>query len=91
MVDLLPGRADIKIVSWPGERNAGDLLCCINIDGFAVIVAQNLNRRVSLITQAFRTPLAQPVRAGDTVAVAVLSKERLTHTGAREVSGERCV
>ena len=26
LVDLLPGRADIKIVSWPGERNAGDLL-----------------------------------------------------------------
>lgn len=49
-----------QIISRPGGRNTGDLHCRINIDTLSIIIPQNLNRRIPLLSQTLRTPLSHP-------------------------------
>ena len=51
----------------------------VNVHVIAIIVAQNINCRVSLIAQIFAAPLRHPVRTGNSLSVAILCQYRLTH------------
>ena len=57
---LLPGSADIQIISRPGGWNPGNLLRSIDIHILAVKTSEDLNRRISLFPQFLTLPLSHP-------------------------------
>ena len=71
------GGSYIQIESGPGAWNAFYGLCGIDIDGIAVIIAQNLGGAVALIGQGFAAPLAHAVRTDHSFTIALLGQDGL--------------
>lgn len=53
LTDFRSGGADFQIVARPGGGNAGDGLCGVNVHVIPVVVAEDLNGRVALVSQRF--------------------------------------
>lgn len=84
---LVTGGADAQVVAGPGGGHAGNQLSGIDVHVIAVVVADDLNGGVTLVSQVLGTPLAQTV-ARDPVPVAVRGKYGLAHAGAGQVVGK---
>ena len=56
-----PLETDGQIIAWPGGRNTGDLFGGVDVHIISVIIAKDINGRVSLIPQILGTPLAHGV------------------------------
>ena len=90
LTDFRTGGADGQIVSGPGRRNLGNLVRGIDVHIIAIIVPDNLYRRVSFVGQIFGAPLFQP-RTGDALSVTVRREDRLSDTGAGEIVGKNII
>lgn len=50
-----------QIISRPGRRDSCNLHCRVDIDALPIIIPQNLNGGISLLSQRLGTPLGHPV------------------------------
>ena len=66
------GRSNCQIRSRPGRWNSCYLLRGIDINAASVIITQNLNRTVTLISQIPRSPLSHPPAAGYIFTITIL-------------------
>ncbi len=69
---FVSGGTKSQIITWPGGRNAGDLLCSVDVDAGAVVMAQDLNGAVTALTQGAGTPLCHPVWTANLPPITVL-------------------
>lgn len=81
---LVAGSADGQIVTRPGGWHTGNGYGGVDIHIAAIIVVDNVDGRVAAFSQVFGTPLAQPF-AGGALSVTVGGKDRLPHTGTRQI------
>ena len=81
LTHLIPAGTNLEIFSGPGSRNTGNLFCFIDVHIASIIITEDFYGAVILIPQIFGTPLAEPVGAGDSLAVAVLGQNGLFDIG----------
>lgn len=60
MAYLISGRTDGQFIAGPGDRNAGNLLCCVDVNAFPVKIPEDLNGTVALLSKGTGAPLGQP-------------------------------
>ncbi len=91
LAHFIPPGANVQVFPGPGSRDAGNFLRLIDIHVASIIVAQNLNRAVILVSQVLRAPLAQPIRAGNPLAIAILGQDGLFHVRPGQIIAEHLI
>lgn len=62
VADFIAGGTQRQLISRPGNGNAGNLVCRVDVNAFPVEVAEDLNGAVALLAQGTGSPLGQPDR-----------------------------
>ncbi len=84
---LIPGGADIQVITGPGGGDAGDGYRSVDIHVATVVVVDDLNGGVAFVAEILGAPLAETV-AGYVPAVAVGGEDGLAHAGTGKIVGK---
>ena len=82
------GGAIFQIISRPGRRDSGDGFSGVDVHIVAVIVAENFDGGVALVSEGFGAPLGHPIRTLYLPSVAVLGQDWLAHIWSGQIIGK---
>lgn len=84
---FLTGGTYVQVITGPGGGNAADGGGSIDIHIASIIVMDDFNGGITLVSQILGTPLAQPF-AGYPSAITVAGEDGLSYTGPGKIVGK---